>query len=209
MLGSTLNPDPAPDPYLCCPVRVNSISGSSHIYVSPSDHVCVGGSTLYLDPAPDPYFYRWSFGIPTTLCYLQNWMFCPHNSLPSGHIWKIHSQAGIVFSRQSFWGPTYLCYFQNWMFCPRTLFHIVRFEKFLHKQGSIFEVIVLSTKMTILSSKLNILSHNPAPDAYLCCTFAGSIPSLASVPSISHLISYGGATPSAAPYLGCNFLTLI
>ena len=132
-----------------------------------------------------------------------------HNSLPSGHNWKIHSQAGIVFSRQSFWGPTNLCYFQNWMFCPRTLFHIVRFEKFLHKQGSIFEVIVLSTKITILSSKLNILSHNPAPDAYLCCTFAGSIPSLASVPSISHLISCGGATPSAAPYLGCNFLTLI
>ena len=61
-----------------------------------------------------------------------------HNSIPSGHNSNIHSQAGVVFTRQSFWGPTTLCYFQTCMFCLRTLFHIVRFEKFLHKQGSIF-----------------------------------------------------------------------
>ena len=102
MLGSTLNPDPAPDPYLCCPVRVNSISGSSHIYVSPSDHVCVGGSTLYLDPAPDPYFYRWSFGIPTTLCYLQNWMFCPITPFQVVTFEKFIHKLGLLFPDNHF-----------------------------------------------------------------------------------------------------------
>ena len=131
-----------------------------------------------------------------------------HNSIPSGYIWKIHSQVGVAFSRQSFWGPTTLCYFQTCMFCPRTLFHIVRFEKFLHKQGSIFEVIILSTKNTILSSKLNILSHNPAPDAYLCCTFAGSIPSLASVPSMSHLRSCGGVNSICSSIFGLQLFDL-
>ena len=36
---------------------------------------------------------------------------------------------------------------------------MVRFEKFLHKQGSIFEMIVFSTTNPTLSPKLNVLSH--------------------------------------------------
>ena len=45
------------------------------------------------------------------------------------------------------------------MFCPLTLFEVVRFEKFLHKQGLFFGMIVLSTNSAVLSSKLNISSH--------------------------------------------------
>ena len=65
-----------------------------------------------------------------------------HNSVPSGQIWKIPSQIWIIFSRQSFWVPPTPCYLQNSMLCPITLFYVVRFEKFLHKQGSFFEMIV-------------------------------------------------------------------
>ena len=56
--GSTLDLDPAQDPYLGCTFwpefKLNSGSGSSPIYVSP-EVIVVGGSTPDLDPALDPY----------------------------------------------------------------------------------------------------------------------------------------------------------
>ena len=33
-------------------------------------------------------FMRQSFWVQTTLCYLQNWMFCPITLIPSCQIWK-------------------------------------------------------------------------------------------------------------------------
>ena len=44
----------------------------------------------------------------------------------------------VIFSRWLFWVQITLCYLQNWMFCPITSFQVVRFEQFLHKQGSYF-----------------------------------------------------------------------
>ena len=47
------------------------------------------------------------------------------------------------------------------------------------------------------------------PDHYLCCTFWGSTPSPAPVPSMSHLTLCGGSTrdqdPAPDPYLCCTF----
>ena len=53
-----------------------------------------------------------------------------------------------------------LSYLQNSIFCPITLFQVVRFELFLHKQGLFFQIIIFSTNNLILSSKFNVLSHN-------------------------------------------------
>ena len=38
-----------------------------------------------------------------------------------------------------------LCYLWSSTFCPITLFLVVRFEKFLHKQGCFFQMMILST----------------------------------------------------------------
>ena len=60
-----------------------------------------------------------------------------HNSLPYCQIWIIPLQTRVVFFlKQSFWVPISPCYLQNWAFCPITLFQVIKFEKFLHKQGS-------------------------------------------------------------------------
>ena len=42
---------------------------------------------------------------------------------------------------------------------PITQLHVVRFEKFLHKQGLFFITMVLSANNPMLSSEMNILSH--------------------------------------------------
>ena len=73
----------------------------------------------------------------------------------------------IVSKRMTFWVPTTLFYLQNWMFCPITSFQLVKFETFLHKQGSFFETIILSTNNLMSSSKLNILSHNSIPSGQI------------------------------------------
>ena len=148
---------------------------------------CVGGSTLYLDPAPDPYFYRWSFGIPTTLCYLQNWMFCPITPFQVVTIQIFIHKLGLFLPDNHFEDLQPYVIFKPECFVSELCSTLSDLKNSITNKGPFFEAIVLSTKITILSSKLSILSHNPAPDAYLCCTFAGSIPSLASVPSISHL----------------------
>ena len=81
------------------------------------------------------------------------------NSIPSGHIWKIPSQTGVIFSRQSFWVPA-LCYL-HWTFYPITPFQVVRFENsFTYRVLFFFQDNCLSTNNPMLSSKLNILSHN-------------------------------------------------
>ena len=83
-VGSTLDPDPAADPYLCCPVRVNSFSGSSHIYVSPSDHGCKGINTVSGSSSR-------SIFLQTIILRTNNSMLSSklnvlsHNSIPSGH----------------------------------------------------------------------------------------------------------------------------
>ena len=61
-----------------------------------------------------------------------------HYSIPSGHIWKIHLQSGVIFSRWSFGVPTTPCYLQNWIFCLITQSQVLRIEKFIHKEGSFF-----------------------------------------------------------------------
>ena len=54
---------------------------------------------------------------------------------------------------------------------PITLFQEVRFEKLLHKQGSFFQMIILSTDNPLSSSKLNALPHNSVPSGQNCKTF--------------------------------------
>ena len=55
-----------------------------------------------------------------------------HNSIPSGQIWKIPSQTGVIFSRC-------LHYLHSWMFCPTTLYQVIRLQKILHKVVLFFE----------------------------------------------------------------------
>ena len=74
------------------------VTSMSHLQI-----MCVcRESTLYLDPAPDPYFYRWSFWMPTTLCYLQNWMFCPITPFQVVTIEKIIHKLGLYFPDNHF-----------------------------------------------------------------------------------------------------------
>ena len=82
----------------------------------------VVGSTPDPDPAPDPYLG----------C---NFLYCIDIMLTLG-------------------------YLQNSTFCFITQFQVVRFDKFLHRQGLLFQTIILSTNGPMLSSKFNILCHN-------------------------------------------------
>ena len=136
-------------------------------------------------------------------------MFCPITPFQVVTIENFIHKLGLFFPDNHFEDLQPYVIFKTECFVPELCSTLSDLKNFFTNRGPFFEVIVLHTKNTILSSKLNILSPNAAPDAYLCCAFAGSIPSLASVPSISQLISCGGSTPSPAPYLGCNFLTLI
>ena len=70
---------------------------------------------------------------------------------------------GLFFSRWSFGVPTTLHYLQNQMFCPITPFQEVRIGKFIHNQGSFFPDDHFEYHHPMLSSKLNVLSHNPVP----------------------------------------------
>ena len=45
--------------------------------VTSMSHLQIRGINTVSGSSSRSIFYRWSFGIPTTLCYLQNWMFCP------------------------------------------------------------------------------------------------------------------------------------
>ena len=56
-----------------------------------------------------------------------------------------------------------LWYLQNSIFCPITLFHVVRFEKLLHKQESLLETTVLSSNNLMLSS----LCQNSVPSCQI------------------------------------------
>ena len=81
---------------------------------------------------------------------------------------KTTSNEVIFFSRWLFWVQTTQCYLQNGTFCPIPPFQIVKFDKFLHKEGHFFKTIILSTNSAMLSSKLNILSHNSIPNCQIC-----------------------------------------
>ena len=68
--------------------------------------------------------------------------------------------------------------------------------------------ITMSTKVRS-SFGGSTLDPDPDPDPYLCCTFWGTTPSVAPLPSMSHLRSCRGSTldldPAPDPYLGCIF----
>ena len=119
-------------------------------------------------------------------------MFCPITPFQVVTIEKFIHKLGLFLPDNHFEDLQPYVIFKTECFVPELCSTLSDLKNSFTNRGPFFEAIVLSTKITILSSKLNILSHNPAPDAYLCCTFAGSIPSLASIPSISHLISCGG-----------------
>ena len=90
-----------------------------------------------------------------------------HNSIPSCQMWKIHSWAGVIFSRQLFWVSTILCYLQNWTLGPKTLFSVARCENSFTNRDCFYETIILSTKNPMLSSKMNVLSHNSLPSCQI------------------------------------------
>ena len=95
------------------------------------------------------HFSRWSFWVPTTLCYLQNWMFCLITScfyvdLEASLRIKLicvptHFYRSIPFSAVNSIFltfsdvPTTLCYLQNWTFHPLFLFISILFALCLHK----------------------------------------------------------------------------
>ena len=62
-----------------------------------------------------------------------------------------------------------LCYLQNSAFCPITPFQVVRCEKnyFSNKGCFYFKMIILSTNNAMLSSRLNVLSHNSIPSGQI------------------------------------------
>ena len=81
-----------------------------------------------------------------------------HNSIQSGQIWKIPSQAEVVFFKTIIMctnNPMLASKLNVWSITP---FQAFRFEKFVHKQGLLFEMMVLNTTNPMLSSKLNVLS---------------------------------------------------
>ena len=90
-------------------------------------------------------------------------MFCPITPFQVVRFEKLlHKQGLFFFSRWPFWILTVLCYLQNWTFCPITPFKVVRIETFLHKLGVFFfKMIILSTSIPMLSSKLNFCPITP------------------------------------------------
>ena len=78
-------------------------------------------------------FMRQSFWVQTTLCYLQNWMFCPITLFQVVRFEKTPSQAGVVGLQKLFWVSTILCYLQNWTFHVIFLFISIVFALSLHK----------------------------------------------------------------------------
>ena len=67
------------------------------------------GLTLDPDPAPNPFLGCTYWSEFSLYWYYVNPMLSlkfnilSHNSIPSGQIWKIPSQTGVIFSRWSFW----------------------------------------------------------------------------------------------------------
>ena len=112
-------------------------------------------------------FSRWLLWVPPTLCYLQYWTFCPITSFQIVRFEKFLQKIADIFSRLSFWLLSTLCYLQNWMFCPITLFQMVRIEKLIHKQGAFFPDSCFECNNPMLSSKLNVLSHNSVPSGQI------------------------------------------
>ena len=132
--------------------------------------VSFGGSTPDLDPAPDPYLGC------NFMTLIQGPPLSPAPVPSMSHLRSCGGQLRIWIQFQiNIWVVHFdlnfhcidimltLTYLQNSIFCPITLFQVVRFELFLHKQGLFFQIIIFSTNNLILSSKLNVLSHNSIP----------------------------------------------
>ena len=105
----------------------------------------------------------WVFALLATHMFYKDTTIKNHDTSQLLYYNMYYFQTGVIFSRQSFWVPTTVCYLQNWMFCPITLFQVVRFEKFLHKQWSFFWDDGFEYQNPMFSSNLNILSHNSIP----------------------------------------------
>ena len=110
--GSTLDLNPAPDPYLGCTFRsefrVHSGSSSGSIYVS-----------LY-----------WYYVNPMLSLEFN---ILSHNSVPSGQIWKFFHKQGSICIRWTLWVSSTVCYLQNWAFCPIFLLFSILFAVCLLK----------------------------------------------------------------------------
>ena len=97
------------------------------------------------------------------------------------HIWVVHF--GLNFHCIDIMST--LCYLWNSTFCPITLFLVVRFEKFLHKQGLFFPDDHFECNNPVLSLKLNILSHISVYLNIICSVY------------ISHIFCYSSAVMTA------------
>ena len=92
-------------------------------------------------------------------------MFCPITPFQVVTIEKFIHKLGLFFPDNHFEDLQPYVIFQTKCFVPELYSTLSDLKNSFTNRGPFFEVIVLSTKNTILSSKLNILSHNPAPDA--------------------------------------------
>ena len=122
---STLDPDPAPDPYLGCTFwpefRVHSGSDSSAIYVSP-----FLGCTFW------PEFSLCWYYVNPLLSSKFN--ILSHNTIPNGQIWKnSFTNRGCLFADDHFeYNNSVLSWKLN-TFCPIFLFISILFALCLHK----------------------------------------------------------------------------
>ena len=125
------------------------------------------GQIWKIPPQAGIIFSRWSFWVLSTLCYLQNWMYCPITLFQVVRIAKISFTNRCHFFQMIILSTKTLCYLQNWMFCPIIMFQLVRFQKFLHKQGLFFPDNCFEYNNHMLSWKLNVLSINCVPNCQI------------------------------------------
>ena len=78
-------------------------------------------------------FSRQLCWVPSTLYYLQNWMFCSITPFQVVRFQKFLHKQWSFFSGQSFWVSTTLCYLQNCSFCPIFPSISILFALCLHK----------------------------------------------------------------------------
>ena len=92
-------------------------------------------------------------------------MFCPITPFQVVTIEKFIHKLGLFLPDNHFEDLQPYVIFKTECFVPELCSTLSDLKNSFTNKGPFFEAIVLSTKITILSSKLNILSHNPAPDA--------------------------------------------
>ena len=140
---SSLDPDPALDPYLGC-TFLHGITGLlqnwlwSHVCLTITDNDEWGHLQIWIWLQIHIWVVLFDLNfhcvdIMYTLCYLQNSTFCPTTPFQMVRFEKFLHKQGLFFLQMIILNAKNLYYLDNWTFCPIYLFILILFALCVHK----------------------------------------------------------------------------